>query len=173
MSQQNVTQPKKKPRWSKKSLILSSDMAIEESRKVVEEKQKQQLQTHCPEKSTNKRKRNGTLPKSNKKPKTKAPSQATSEAPSESQRNESVRNEATEASKHYDDHEKLHCDWNREKDKLLKRYFISFAEGRSPDARLTEVAPLSSCKKCTASVSETSVNVYFLNSKNNAITVVF
>jgi hypothetical protein len=144
-------------------------MALEESRKAVEEKQKQQLQNHCPEESTNKRKGNGALPKSNKKPKTKAPSQV----PSEAQRSENIRNEATEASKHYDDHEKLLCDWNREKDKLLKRYFMSFAEGRSPDDRLTEVAPLSSCKKCEASVGETSVNVYFLNSKNNAITVVF
>jgi hypothetical protein len=36
---------------------------------------------------------------------------------------------------------------------------MSFAEGRSPDAQLTEVAPLSSCKKCEASATETSVNV--------------
>jgi hypothetical protein len=144
-------------------------VVLKESRKAADEKQKQQLKTLCSEESTNKRKGKGALPESNKKPKTKAPSQAASEA----QRNENVRNEATEASKHYDDHEKLLCDWNREKDKLLKRYFMSFAEGRSYDARLTEVAPLSSCKKCAASVSETSVNVYFLHSKNNAITVIF
>jgi hypothetical protein len=40
MSQQNVTQPKKQRRWSKKQLILMSDMAIEESRKAIERKLK-------------------------------------------------------------------------------------------------------------------------------------
>jgi hypothetical protein len=111
MSQQNVTQPKKQRRWSKKRLILSSDMALEESRKAVYEKQKQQLKIPCSEESTNKRKNKGTLPESNKKPKTKAPSQA--------KNTENVENSVTEASKHYD-HEKLLCDWIREKDKLLR-----------------------------------------------------
>jgi hypothetical protein len=36
MSEQKVTQPKKQRRWSKKNLILSSDMALGESRKTAD-----------------------------------------------------------------------------------------------------------------------------------------
>lgn len=71
-------------------------------------------------------------------------------------------------SKHYEDQQKLHEDWDREKSNLLNRYFMSFSNGKNPDPRITEVYPLASCTEC-AYEEETSVDVYLLNSKNNTI----
>jgi hypothetical protein len=74
-----------------------------------------------------------------------------------------------ERSKHYDDQQNLFNDWDREKNNLMNRYFMSFSNGKIPHASTTEVSVLASCTKC-AYEHESTVQVYFLNSKNNTIT---
>jgi hypothetical protein len=73
-----------------------------------------------------------------------------------------------ETSKHYKEQRKLNEDWDNMKAKLTQRYRMSFAKGNVPDPHKTEVDPLPSCTNC-AYQSETTVCVYFLSSKINAI----
>jgi hypothetical protein len=70
---------------------------------------------------------------------------------------------------HYNDQQNLLNDWDREKINLMNRYFMSFSNGKIPHASITEVSTLASCTKC-AYEYESTIQVNFLNSKNNMIT---
>jgi hypothetical protein len=74
-----------------------------------------------------------------------------------------------ENTKHYNDQQNLLNDWDREKISLMNRYFMSFSNGKIPHASTTEVSALASWTKC-AYKHESTIQVYFLNSKNNTIT---
>lgn len=73
-------------------------------------------------------------------------------------------------SKHYKEQQSLFNDWYLKKDTLINRYFMSFADGHRPDPRQVTTPAALQCTTCL-DIEETSVTVYFLNSKSKTITL--
>lgn len=166
MSQQNEITKTKKTRFSKKRLIREGEEADRKLRAAIAAKYAAENSGPSRSQRSNK---SASRPSKKQRPEASAQTDRHAPTPQATPAGEDVDSfspsRVNESSKHYEDQRSLLLDWDREKDSLLKSYFLSFAGGRSPDARQTEVSMLPTCQKCTVT-SETQVKVYFLNSKS-------